>query len=64
MLNFLKKCPQKVQLGLGQLFYGWGAIVDRCTIFIFFISLSCMIYAGSGLRYAAEYAAGEFAFTP
>ena len=55
MLKKIKKCPAAVQFGLGNIFVKWGAIVTRCSILVFMVSLLCFVYVASGMRYAKVY---------
>ena len=55
MYRKIKKCPAAMQYGLGHIFAQWGAIVARCSIMVFIVSLSLFLYLASGVRYAGFY---------
>ena len=49
---------------MAWVFGAWGAIVERCTLLVFIISLAGFGYAGYGLRYAKLYGSKDFVFAP
>lgn len=49
---------------MAWVFGAWGAIVERCTLLVFIISLAVFGYAGYGLRLAKLYGTDDFVFAP
>ena len=64
MLQRLKKCPTKVQQGLGELFFKWGGVVNRCSVLTFILALLGFAYASSGVRFVSKYTNEDLPFTP